>query len=82
MDIKEDVYLVQQKQIETGKWIDCSFKLETLEKGNVIINLSGRKEVIRKPRELKDGEKFHCVEAHEDGDYSYLCTNQWCRCSA
>ena len=53
-----------------------------LKRGNVIINVRGRKEVIRKDRELVEGESFYSERAHEDDDFSYLCTNNWCRCSS
>jgi hypothetical protein len=48
----------------------------------VIINSQGRKQVIFKDRELVEGETFHSDRAHEDGDFSYLCTNSYCRCSS
>lgn len=51
-----------------------------LKRRNVIVNKEGRKEVIFEDRVLQDGEKFFSEKAHEDDDFSYLCTNQYCRC--
>jgi hypothetical protein len=51
-----------------------------VKRGNVVINEDGRKKVISKTRVLKDGEKFYSKRAHEDGDFSYMCLGEYCRC--
>lgn len=50
-----------------------------LELGNVI-SVDGQKQVIREPRHLHTGEKFVCKTPHEDGDFSYCCGSDYCRC--
>ena len=53
-----------------------------LEKGNVVKNISmGRKFVIRESREMAINEEFVCDTPHEDGDVSYMCGSDYCRCS-
>lgn len=58
---------------------DGSFSVE---RGNVVKDKStGRKSVVRKPKYLLYSDfEFVCLEAHADGDFSYLCTNEYCRC--
>ena len=55
-----------------------------LKKGNVVFNINkgtkGRKEVIWKDREAEEGEVVVCEKPHEDGDFSYLCGGEYCRC--
>ncbi len=53
-----------------------------LKKGNVCTYAKGEKYVIRADRKAKDGEMFVCKKPHEDGDFSYMCSNKWCRCSS
>lgn len=50
-----------------------------LQKGNVIFT-GGSKYVVRTPRSLEPTEKFICNRPHEDGDFSYLCGSDYCRC--
>lgn len=53
--------------------------------GEVWKSKEGRKFVVTTSK-LKDMEgrfyeyEYVCSKAHEDGDFSYLCTFQWCRC--
>lgn len=54
-----------------------------VERGNVIRNKeTGIKEVVFRKERAVDQDKFDFVSktAHEDGDFSYLCTNEYCRC--
>lgn len=48
--------------------------------GNVILRQDGSKFVARRNRNLEPGESFVCECAHDDGDYSYVCGSDWCRC--
>lgn len=50
-----------------------------LEPGSVI-SIDGKKQVIRQSRHLRIGEKFVCKTPHEDGDFSYCCGSDYCRC--
>ncbi len=53
-----------------------------LKKGNVVFNTSLQKKVvINKPRDLAINENFVCETPHADGDFSYLCNNEYCRCT-
>jgi len=53
-----------------------------LEEGNVVYNKSmDKKLVVINPRELAVNERFVCSGPHQDGDYSYLCKSDYCRCS-
>lgn len=55
--------------------------------GNVYKNKATGVKVWIRPYNIEEVTKnlsdyeFICGEAHEDGDYSYLCGNQYCRCS-
>ena len=48
--------------------------------GNVVRRSDGRKIVVRRNRNLEPGESFVSESAHDDGDYSYVCGRDWCRC--
>ena len=58
---------------------DLEIGLRILEKGNVIFT-DGIKRVIFSPRHLLPSETFICGRPHEDGDFSYLCGSDYCRC--
>jgi len=51
--------------------------------GNVVFNkVKGRKVVLARDFEDTTGlYEFVCNEPHEDGDYSYLCGSDYCRCT-
>jgi hypothetical protein len=50
-------------------------------KDNVVFNTSlQRKLVMTKDRPMAINENFVCDNPHEDGDYSYMCSNTYCRC--
>ena len=51
--------------------------------GSVLRNIeTGKKFVVTEPTYgwNPKTERFICNQPHEDGDFSYLCTNQYCRC--
>jgi hypothetical protein len=50
------------------------------EPGNVIENKNGHKFVVDSNRKLEPGEKIVAQKPHDDGDYSYLCNQEYCRC--
>jgi hypothetical protein len=41
----------------------------------------GRKYVVREKREKSINEEFVCKRPHGDGDFSYVCGSDYCRCS-
>lgn len=52
-----------------------------VERGNVVKDSTGQKRVIKVSLELDPSEwELVSKTPHEDGDFSYLCTNQFCRC--
>jgi hypothetical protein len=55
---------------------------ETLSRGNVVRTTEGRKKVICKDCDNTEGLELVCENPHDDGDFSYLCFGQWCRCSS
>jgi hypothetical protein len=69
-----------------GVEVEAEIKPEVLEvvRGNVVINKqTGYKSVVRTPKTL-DGAEYElvCESAHDDDDFSYLCTNEYCRCQS
>lgn len=46
----------------------------------VVLLPSGRKYVVGKDHELPEGAQVVANRPHEDGDYSYCCGSDWCRC--
>lgn len=46
----------------------------------VVLLPSGRKYVVNKDHELPEGASIAANRPHEDGDYSYCCGSDWCRC--
>jgi hypothetical protein len=53
-----------------------------LKKFNVIFSQSeNRKKVIRDEREIADDETFISEKPHENGDMSYQCGSDYCRCA-
>lgn len=52
--------------------------------GMVAKGADGRKYVIRTDAHAQlaqiEGHEFVCEKPHQDGDLSYLCGGQWCRC--
>ena len=53
-----------------------------LKKGNVVFNESmERKMVIVNDRELSANEKYICESPHDDGDFSYMCGSDYCKCT-
>ena len=59
------------------------YSLLPAETGSVIQNIeTGKKFVVKEPIYgwNPKTERFICNKPHEDGDFSYLCTNQYCRC--
>ena len=51
--------------------------------GTVLKDLQdGEKFVVRCEKSQYDGKFFEkvCDRPHEDGDYSYMCQNEYCRC--
>lgn len=56
-------------------------KKKTVKRGNVIYNkATNRKYVAMKDSELSENEEIVCCKAHEDGDFSYLCCSEYCKC--
>lgn len=53
---------------------------KVFERGTVYRDGSGRKRVLRKARKLEADEEFVCAQPHDDGDFSYFCWSEWCRC--
>ena len=48
---------------------------------NVVFNTAqNRKYIVREEREIKDDESFICEKPHQDGDFSYLCGSDYCKC--
>lgn len=65
--------------VEHAKKIESrpSFKAQ---KGNVIRRTSGGKYVARNEHETEIGCELVCSQPHEDGDFSYVCGSDYCRC--
>lgn len=52
-----------------------------LVRGNVIRDkVTGHKRVVLAPMNLKLYQEFICEQPHQDGDFSYLCQKDYCRC--
>jgi len=49
-------------------------------KGYVVQRADGRKYVARRDHELPCGATIEATSPHEDGDYSYCCGWDYCRC--
>lgn len=51
-------------------------------RGNVVLEkVTGNKRCVHEDEKLNADEwELVCQSPHADGDYSYLCNNQWCRC--
>jgi hypothetical protein len=49
-------------------------------KGNVVRLENGRKYVAKNEHKLPDGASIVCDEPHQDGDFSYVCGFDYCRC--
>jgi len=56
-------------------------KTKLVEKDNVVKLETGRKYVAAKKHELPDGAEIISDVPHGDGDYSYICGFQYCRCT-
>lgn len=52
----------------------------TATKGQVVKTREGRKYVVNKPHELPIGAQVIADTPHGDGDFSYCCGIDWCRC--
>lgn len=57
-------------------------KMLRLKRGNVIRNKqTGDKACLSEDMERPDTEcELVCENAHDDGDFSYLCNNHYCKC--
>lgn len=57
--------------------------MSRFERSNVVKNKeTGHKQCVKNPDNYKDDEwELVCESPHEDGDMSYLCNNEYCRCS-
>jgi hypothetical protein len=54
---------------------------QILKKRNVVLNTTdNKKHVVREEREISDDEIYICEKPHQDGDFSYLCGSDYCRC--
>ena len=54
---------------------------ETAVRGQVVRTIEGRKFVVRKEeQEIGPQDQIVADEPHGDGDYSYLCGWEYCRC--
>jgi len=52
-----------------------------LTRGNVVLNVqTGLKSVVRQDRGSSSSEQLVCDRPHGDGDFSYVCGSDWCRC--
>jgi hypothetical protein len=52
-----------------------------VKRGNVVEDIeTGRKSVVRTDRVLLPSEKVVADSPHGDGDFSYCCGWDWCRC--
>jgi len=52
-----------------------------LTKGTVVLNVqTGLKSVVKQDRGSSSSEQFVCDRPHGDGDFSYVCGSDWCRC--
>lgn len=58
---------------------------KSLKRGNVVFNSAkgrkGMKEVVWQDREMTDDEIFVSEKPHEDNDFSYICTSDYCKCN-
>lgn len=52
-----------------------------LKRHQVVQEESGRKYVVREPHLLPNGALIVCDLPHEDGDFSYTCNSEYCRCT-
>ena len=53
----------------------------SVKRGNVVENIeTGRKLVVKTDRVLLPSEKVVEARPHDDGDFSYICGGEWCRC--
>lgn len=61
---------------------DRTVKTMHLKRGNVVRErATGQKLCLHQDKKLSDAEwEFVCDRPHSDGDYSYLCNNEYCRC--
>ena len=50
-----------------------------VKQGNVVRRKDGRKYVAARDHEAK-GVEIVCSSPHADGDFSYCCGSDWCRC--
>ena len=52
-----------------------------LETGDVVFNThTQHKYVVIRKRQISINEEFVCSKPHEDGDFSYLCGSNYCKC--
>ncbi len=57
----------------------------TVKRGTLIRNKQTlQKEAVFETKEIDENifEIILCDTWHEDGDFSYICTNDWCRCKS
>lgn len=89
--ITEEMYLLAKKVVESceSKQLNkpdvTRSKIYVVELGNVVRGKDGYKKVVKKHNidEIKENlnnYEFVCDRAHGDGDFSYMCGMDWCRC--
>lgn len=50
-------------------------------KGNVLLGPNGKFVILKNDIvEIEEGYVKVCEYPHEDGDFSYCCGSDWCRC--
>jgi hypothetical protein len=55
--------------------------LERMVRRNEVVKTKdGRKYVAAKEHQLPDGAEVTADRPHDDGDFSYCCGSDWCRC--
>lgn len=55
---------------------------EILKSGNVVKDIhSNKKVVIKEMRVILENEKLVSEKPHGDGDFSYVCGSDYCRCA-
>lgn len=54
----------------------------TAESGWVVQQPDGRKYVVAKPHEIDPGAKVIAARPHGDGDFSYTCGSEYCKCGS